>query len=198
MAGSRWRRQWPNPRRWRRQTSEKWPTNTGYFPVSPLEFSYGSGWYLSLVKIVIFWLVFLLWVKTADWVNQDAQRRKNRAPLWNQIMFGPFIAAVIIAWLVPSFWLGLPIMAAALVLPLGVVCARSELQAAAARARFLRAASRYWAAGRLRPLGIKIAVEAKKKNEPMVTLRAQGVRERPRRHGQPNEGQAVVRLCLLR
>ena len=156
------------------QTSEKWPTDTGHYPTNPLDFSYGPGLYLSLVKIAIFWLVFLLWVKSADWVNQDAQQRKNRAQTWNQVMFAPFIVAVIIVWLLPWFWLGLPILAAALVLPLGAYVRDRNSKLMPPEHVFTREHLRYWAAGRLRPLGIKIAVEAKKKNEPQVQLKAQG------------------------
>jgi type II secretory ATPase GspE/PulE/Tfp pilus assembly ATPase PilB-like protein len=156
------------------QTSGKWPVETGHYPLSPLDFGYGPGFYLSLVKIVVFWLVFLLWVKTADWVNQDAQQLKNRPLTWNQLMFGPFIAAVVVAWLLPWFWLGLPIMVAALVLPLGAYVRGRNAKLSTADHVFTREHLRYWAAPRLRRVGIKIAVEPKKKNEPQVQLKAHG------------------------
>jgi type IV pilus assembly protein PilB len=156
------------------QSSDKWPTGTGHFPTNPLEFSYGPGLYLSVLKIAVFWLVFLAWVRTTDWVNRDAQQHKNRATTWNQVMFWPLIAAVVVCWVLPSFWLGLPVMLAALVLPLGVYVSDRNAKLLPADHVFTREHLRYWAAARLRPLGIKIAVEAKKKNEPQVALKAQG------------------------
>ncbi|HEY5314355.1 MAG TPA: ATPase, T2SS/T4P/T4SS family [Pirellulales bacterium] len=156
------------------QTSEKWPTGTGHFPTNPLEFHYGPGLYLSIVKIAIFWLVFLAWVRSADWVNRDAQRHKNRPTTWNLVLFWPLIAAAIACWILPWFWLGLPIMVAALVVPLGAYVRDRNAKLLPADHVFSREHLRYWAAGQLRPLGIKIAVEAKKKNEAQVALKAQG------------------------
>ncbi|HEX3659196.1 MAG TPA: ATPase, T2SS/T4P/T4SS family [Pirellulales bacterium] len=156
------------------QSSEKWPTGTGHFPTNPLEFHYGPGLYLNLVKIAVFWLVFLAWVRTGDWVNRDAQQHKNRPTTWNQVVFWPLIAAAIACWILPSFWLGLPIMVVALVVPLGAYVRDRNAKLLPADHVFTREHLRYWAAARLRPLGIKIAVEAKKKNEPQVALKAQG------------------------
>ena len=37
-------------------------------------FTRGEGFYLNPIKIGISWAVFVLWVLTLDWINQDIQR----------------------------------------------------------------------------------------------------------------------------
>ena len=89
-------------------------------------------------------------------------------------MLWPFIAMVVLAWELPSFWLGVPLMLVSLALPLFGYVRERNSKLLPPEQVFTREHLRYWAAGRLRPLGIKIAVEQKKKNEPQVQLKALG------------------------
>ena len=51
----------------------------------------GSGNYLSIIKIILFILVFWMWVLTTDWVSSDSELLKLPDRLfWNTINFFPF------------------------------------------------------------------------------------------------------------
>lgn len=90
------------------------------WPNMPLEAAgwRGPGGYLSWVKIAACWLVFLAWVRTTDWANTDAYQHKLPYVRWNAILFGSFLAALVLVWLLPLFWLGFPLLLAAYVGPL--------------------------------------------------------------------------------
>ena len=66
---------------------EAWPT----YPIDGHNLARGAGGYLSIVKLGLIWVLFLLWVKTTDWVNVDAQQLKLDYMLWNPIVFFPFL-----------------------------------------------------------------------------------------------------------
>ena len=70
----------------------------------------GPGWYLSIVKIIFFWLLFLLWVKTTDWINRDCQTHRLNYMQWNSIAVFPFFIAVLLTWILPYFGIGFILM----------------------------------------------------------------------------------------
>lgn len=78
----------------------------------------GPGWYFSLVKIFLAWGLFLLWVRTSDWVNTECQEYKFRQLRWNAIVVGPFFGAFVFLWLLPWYWLGYFLLLAAYATPL--------------------------------------------------------------------------------
>lgn len=88
----------------------KWPD---------LPFERGTGHYLSWLKIIVCWLLFLVWVATTDWVNRDAQIHRFKDQRWNAIVFFPFVVSFILLWLIPVFWAGFPLMILAYAIPLG-------------------------------------------------------------------------------
>ena len=69
------------------------------WPVYPLdghlfpegEYGRGPGGYLSIFSIIVYWLLFLVWIKAVDWVNRDTVHMRMSAPLWNSIVFFPFL-----------------------------------------------------------------------------------------------------------
>jgi type II secretory ATPase GspE/PulE/Tfp pilus assembly ATPase PilB-like protein len=100
-----------------------WPNNS--FEDAP--FKRGDGGYLSLPKLLFCWLLFLLWVRTVDWVNQDVQRLRLNYAIWNSAVFFSFVAAFVLMWLLPWFWLGAFLMVAAYAGPLaGYVIVRNR------------------------------------------------------------------------
>ncbi len=63
-----------------------------------------TGPYISLVKLGLLLLVYLLWIKTTDWINQDSQLVRQNHNLWNGITFFPFVVLGAIGVLiVPMF-----------------------------------------------------------------------------------------------
>jgi type II secretory ATPase GspE/PulE/Tfp pilus assembly ATPase PilB-like protein len=82
------------------------------------QFSRGPGHYYSLIKIGLYWLLFLLWIKTTSWVNQDCQKNKLDWMRWNTLVFGAFMVFFALSWILPWFWLGFPLLVFAYIVPL--------------------------------------------------------------------------------
>lgn len=84
----------------------------------------GSGGYYNLFKIGTFWLIFLCWVGTTDWVSRDARKLVRKYPIsyifWNPIVFGPFLATMVLCWFIPAFWLDLFLLLVAYITPLTI------------------------------------------------------------------------------
>ena len=60
-------------------------------------------------KLLAIWLLFLIWVKSADWVNRDTQLNNLGYGTWNPILFFPFLAVLLLfAFPIlvgfPNFW----------------------------------------------------------------------------------------------
>lgn len=69
-------------------------------------FQRGPGGYLSLFKIILSWLLFLLWVKTTDFVSQDCLRLRLNYVLWNSVVFFSFVVGFLLMWMIPLFLVG--------------------------------------------------------------------------------------------
>lgn len=78
----------------------------------------GPGGYLSWVKIIACWLVFMMWVRSTDWVSRDGQNLRLHFLRWNPIVFGSFMAALVLLWLIPVFWVGFPLLVIGYAAPL--------------------------------------------------------------------------------
>ena len=78
----------------------------------------GPGGYLNWVKILACWLIFLAWCGTTDWVSRDSQEHRTNYLRWNPILFGSFAGAMFLHWMLPSFWVGFPLLVIAYVGPL--------------------------------------------------------------------------------
>ena len=81
----------------------------------------GPGGYLSIAKIGLIAIVFLIWVRLADWVNRDSikwVRRLDMAPeTWNPILVGSFFVGFLCAISVPMFLVGYSIFVLAAFVP---------------------------------------------------------------------------------
>jgi len=125
----------------------------------------GPGFYLSWIKILACWLTFLSWVGTTDWVSTDCQTLKLNYLRWNPILFGSFMAAFVLVWLIPYFWVGFLLLLAAYIGPLAtyIVIRNKSVD------NNLRVLTpehlRFWIATRLNGIGIKMAVEKQDPNE---------------------------------
>jgi len=129
------------------------------WPNEDTPFQRGPGGYLSLPKFLICWLLFLLWVRTVDWVNQDVQQNRLSYALWNSAVFFSFAAAFVLMWLLPWFWLGAFLMVAAYAGPLaGYVVVRNRGVSAEKRV-FTRDHLRHFFSQKAALLGMKISAE---------------------------------------
>lgn len=150
-------------------SDDLWPPNldrlTTYAP-TPTTFVRGPGSYLSPMALGLCWLVFLGWVASCDWVNQDAQRIEGPYRRWNMITIGSFVGAVVLVWLLDSsMWLTLPILLAAWIAPLGGYVWRRNAGVEAHQKVLTPEHVRFLLAPRLKRLGINLAVEKKEKKQ---------------------------------
>ena len=79
------------------------------------------GGYLSLLKIGLVALVFIMWVKLADWINLDAQKFRKKsgmeAEAWNPVLVLSFLISFVAVISVPFFWATYPVYVLAALLP---------------------------------------------------------------------------------
>ena len=95
--------------------AQDWPT----YPLDGHSIDRGPGNYFSWVKLLLLWILYLVWVKTTDWVNQDTQEMKLNGGLWTPLNFFPFVVALLAIALSFAFPVGYTVALLAWVAPLG-------------------------------------------------------------------------------
>lgn len=68
-------------------------------------------WYADPFKLAGIVAAFVLWALFAQWVDKDAIAVNTYRDLWNLVVMGTGTAAVVLAFLVPTFVIGFPLMA---------------------------------------------------------------------------------------
>ncbi len=67
----------------------------------------GEGFYLNLFMFVPVLLIYLMWVKTTDWVDDDCKELGNpRFEMWNSVMFFTGVLGLAMVWAVPFYIVG--------------------------------------------------------------------------------------------
>ncbi|MFO0967055.1 MAG: GspE/PulE family protein [Gemmataceae bacterium] len=67
-------------------------------------FPRGPGFYFSIPKLVAFLFAYLGFVAACNWVDEDAEELKLPTTFWNSVMLASGAAAVLLVWLMPTFW----------------------------------------------------------------------------------------------
>ena len=82
----------------------KWPD----YPLpNDHSFTRGPGLYFSVWKLIALLVLYLLWVKTTDWVSRDTQQYGFEYAVWTSVAFIPFFVFFFVAALsIPMFALG--------------------------------------------------------------------------------------------
>src|SRR5262245_24946374 len=80
-------------------------------------FPRGPGFYFSLVKLLLVVLVYLGWLRTCRWVDQDAVALKLPRSTWNPALLGGGLAGLLAVWLLPWFALSFPLLLALYLTP---------------------------------------------------------------------------------
>ncbi|MBN2296281.1 MAG: Flp pilus assembly complex ATPase component TadA [Pirellulales bacterium] len=132
----------------------------------------GSGQYMSWLKIMAAWLVFLMWVGTTDWVSRDCQEMHLQYVRWNPIVFGVFLGFYILMWLLPWFWLGFPMLLIAYVAPLTTYIIYRNGQVQPSDRVLTRDHIRFWLSQRFS--GVEAEKKAAWEKGPPLTLEATG------------------------
>ncbi|MDX2035438.1 MAG: GspE/PulE family protein [Isosphaeraceae bacterium] len=78
----------------------------------------GPGLYVNLFKFVPVVLIYLMWVKTADWVDDDCRELNNlRIEMWNSVMFFSFLLGAALLWTIPFYAAGIALFALGFLVP---------------------------------------------------------------------------------
>jgi len=73
--------------------------------ISPAAIEYGG--YISVIKLVVYLVLFFLWMPLVNWVHNDAQAVKSRVDTWTVFITAAGAAVLVIWLLVPAFVIGL-------------------------------------------------------------------------------------------
>lgn len=139
-------------------------------------FPYGPGFYLSITKLLLCWLLLLMWVYTTDWVSQDGRLHKFAYNRWNGAVFFSFVIAFILLWFIPIFWIGYPLLLLAYFIPLGLYVGYRNKRVEQHETVLTPDHIRFFLSEKLRPLGIKIDAERKSADQmgPPIKLDPRG------------------------
>lgn len=78
----------------------------------------GPGLYLNLFKFAPVILIYLAWVKTVDWVDDDMRDLQNiRFEMWNSLVFFSGILGFLLVWIIPVYPVGLILLLIAYLAP---------------------------------------------------------------------------------
>jgi type II secretory ATPase GspE/PulE/Tfp pilus assembly ATPase PilB-like protein len=80
-------------------------------------FPRGDGFYFSIPKLLVLITVYLIWVATCRWVDQDARRVQLPTETWNLILFGTGLAGLLVVWIFPWFWVSLILLVVLIAIP---------------------------------------------------------------------------------
>ena len=127
------------------------------WPALDAPFSRGSGMYLSPWKILGTWLLFLLWVRTTDWISQDAQAMKLKHGMWNPIVFFSFFLCLLLLWIIPLYGVGILLLLIAYIAPLVAYIVIRNSQVPAYDKVLTSKHIRRWIAQRVAKIGINMA-----------------------------------------
>src|SRR2546423_9468344 len=78
------------------------PLREFFFSAVP-SFPRGPGFYYSPVKLVAVLAVYLCWVKTCWWVDQDAKDLHLPRKTWNPVLLGAGLFGLLVVWALPVF-----------------------------------------------------------------------------------------------
>jgi type II secretory ATPase GspE/PulE/Tfp pilus assembly ATPase PilB-like protein len=73
-------------------------------------FPRGDGLYFNMLKLFAVLIVFLLWVRTSWWVDQDAHLLELPQTIWNPLMVGSGFLGLIAVWIFPWFLISFPVL----------------------------------------------------------------------------------------
>jgi type II secretory ATPase GspE/PulE/Tfp pilus assembly ATPase PilB-like protein len=142
------------------------------------KFPRGGGGYFSLFKIGLLLGLFFTWIAAGDWINRDAQLNKQykiNYRYWNAVFYVPFVAALAATFIIPWFFLSLPVLAAAVLVPLMLYVRVRNKHVPVEEKVFTSEHIRSVVAAKLKPLGINIKTAPKKSKASVpIILTARG------------------------
>lgn len=130
------------------------------------------SWWKALLGV----LFFLIWVRSADWVNRDSQLFDLGHETWNAVMVVPFLIAAIVALLIPNFVIGIVLLALAWLVPFIIYAVHHNKSVEQHQTVFTPSWFRFQLAEFGQRLGMKVSTEQKADymRGPQVDLEAKG------------------------
>lgn len=58
---------------------------------------------IAWLRLTLLGVLFLIWVRSADWVNRDSQLFDIGYGVWNPVIFFPFLVGLLLVFLIPNF-----------------------------------------------------------------------------------------------
>jgi len=84
------------------------PTQVLFAQSSVMNGLRGPGFYLNLFKFLPVLAIYLLWVKTTDWVDDDTKQLGNlRFEMWNSVVLFTGVLGLAMVWAIPIYFVGL-------------------------------------------------------------------------------------------
>lgn len=87
------------------------------FVAAEPQFPRGEGYYFNLLNLIVLVILYLCWVRTCAWVDEDARQLHIPTVPWNPLMLGCGIIGMMIVWILPWFWISFPILLALYLTP---------------------------------------------------------------------------------
>lgn len=78
-------------------------------------FPRGDGLYFNPFKLLLVFVVYLCWVRSCWWVDQDARELKLPRKTWNPLIFGAGFFGLLVVWTLPLFFVSFPFLVLAYV-----------------------------------------------------------------------------------
>ncbi|MBQ6109425.1 MAG: hypothetical protein IJK97_14525, partial [Thermoguttaceae bacterium] len=76
------------------------------------------GSYAALWKIIAAIVVYLIWVRSLDWISTDCIYYGFEIKKWVPISYGAFWGGMLVFWLIPFFWVSYLFLLAGCIVPL--------------------------------------------------------------------------------
>ncbi|MBR5160157.1 MAG: hypothetical protein IKW80_00900, partial [Thermoguttaceae bacterium] len=132
-------------------------------PGAPTPVKLKNGGYFSIAKILSLLFLYLLWVKSTDWLSADAVRFKKDWRKWNAIVVGAFVGTFAVALLLPWFWAGITLVALGYLVPFVLYVRYRNEDMNPADMVFTRDHLRHFFAEKVSKVGVKVDPKAKDK-----------------------------------
>ncbi len=95
--------------------------------IAEVSFPRGPGFYFDPIKIILLVAVYLLWVRLCWWTDLDARNLKLNRAAWGPLLLFCGLGGLFVVWLLPWFWVSLPLLLLLYLMPtLVYVTVRNE------------------------------------------------------------------------
>lgn len=123
------------------------------------------GSYAALWKIIAAIVVYLIWVRSLDWISTDCIYYGFEIKKWVPISYGAFWGGMLVFWLIPFFWVSYLFLLAGCIVPLVLYVRMHNQDLSSGEQVFTPEHLRFVAAQWLGKVGIKISAKAKDRHE---------------------------------